>query len=57
MLVKINVFFLKECNVVAEDLQGVEFPSVFNQQINKTRQLHTSFLCCCYLCSDIMLNH
>ena len=30
---------------MAEDLQGVEFLPIFNHQINKTGQLHTSFLC------------
>ena len=29
--------FLKECKVVAEDMQGVEFPPIFNHQINKNR--------------------
>ena len=30
---------------MAEDLQGVAFPPIFNHQINKTGQLLASFLC------------
>ena len=57
MFVKL-MFFLK---VVAEDLQGVEFPPTFNHQINKTGYPVTTYIISIHqvviLCSVLILNH
>ena len=46
---------------MAEDLQGVEFPPIFNHQINKTgypgNYIHNFYAPICYLCSVLILNH